>query len=169
MNQFILLLSILTDVANGFAIAGSIASIITALSLISTIIVWYRNRLNANTFPIEIFLTAAQLTKSKTKAIWFDITFKNKTNKEFSIIDLNLKYLDKLYPVFKGNTDINYIVHENLLTNIPISPNKSITCNGLLFDSNKFFNTELPIEIIVNTTLGTFNYHQVIDFDTSIK
>lgn len=149
------------------SVFANIATCLTAISAVIAIFYLFRNILTKRKFKTEIFLTSACITNKGMKAITFDLTFKNKTDKSISVMNLLIDYNGKKYQIFKSTTDTTDIKHEDLLANLSISPYESETFGGLFFAEKDIFSKKLPIRLIVETTRRNFKYRKTIDFNTA--
>lgn len=164
MNIFICALN---DWVQWTTVFANIATCLTAASAVSAVIYFIINRFTKWTFKAEIFLTAANITKQNVKAIYFNLTFKNRTDKEVSIVGVSIRHKGKECPVFKSSTDTDDIKPEDLLANLSISSHQSATFGGLFFGNKELYSKVLPVELIVETTRKTFTYKKLIDFNTA--
>lgn len=157
----------LNDWVQWTTVFANIATCLTAASAVYAVIYLFINRFAKGNFKAEIFLTAANITKQNSKAIYFNLTFKNRTDKEVSVVGISIRYKDKECPVFKSSTDTNDIRPEDLLANLSISSHQSATFGALFFGDKETYSKVLPIELIVETTRKTFTYKKSIDFNTA--
>lgn len=161
------LLCAIDDWVKWTTIFANLASCTVAISAIVAVVFFIKNRFGKQTFRASIFLTAVELTKRNVKAISFQLTFKNRTDKDVSVVGVAIRYEGKDYPVFKSSTDKNDIKPEDLLENLSIRPYQSATFGALFFGEKEIFSKKLPIKLIVETTRKKLVYKMNVDFNTA--
>lgn len=149
---------------------SNIATMITGASALAALICLIVRTFTKNKFICEIFLTKTDKTNDGIRILFFDATFYNLSNNEKCITSITLSYNKDKYPtpVFRGNSDTNYIEHKWEMFNEIVPTHQSKTLNCLVFDSDNVFNGEKPVILRIKTPGKNFKCKTRIDFGVLI-
>ena len=148
-------------------LSANIATIITGASALAALICLIVSIFTKNKFNCEIFLTKTDKTNDGVKIFFFDATFYNLSDNEKCITSITLSYSKnkRPTPVFRGNSDINYLEHKWEMFNEIVPAHQSKTLNCLIFDGDNVFSGEKPVILWLKTPGKNFKCKTSIDFE----